>query len=148
VTPVAHKAERVVPFSAEQVFDVVANVNAYKEFLPFCQDSRILAISKSEREFDADVTVGIGFLTGTYRSRVITQRPHSIDIKAIHSSLFEFLVSSWRFANLDQGCKVSFNIQFKAASIVHAQALNKIFPDIANQQLKAFEQRCQELYRK
>jgi coenzyme Q-binding protein COQ10 len=146
-SPFVHSATRIVPFTSEQVFDVVANVDAYEEFLPFCQESRIVLRRKLGEDFEADVTIGFGMFSGTYRSRVLATRPSSIDIRAIHSSLFDFLESSWRFEDVaNSSSKVSFKIEFQASSILHAHALNKVFPDIADQQLKAFENRCWKLF--
>jgi coenzyme Q-binding protein COQ10 len=145
---ISHSAQKVVHFSPEKVFDVVADVNSYKEFLPFCMDSTITSVNR-ESAFEADLTVGFGVLSGSYSSIVKLKRPHSIVIKAVRSSLFEFLESHWQFDGVSthqEMCKVSFQINLKAASFFHTQTLSKIFPEIANKQLIAFEKRCMALY--
>eukprot|EP00475_Leptophrys_vorax_P019681 TRINITY_DN26989_c0_g2_i1.p1 TRINITY_DN26989_c0_g2~~TRINITY_DN26989_c0_g2_i1.p1 ORF type:complete len:208 (-),score=30.49 TRINITY_DN26989_c0_g2_i1:77-670(-) len=149
VQPVSHSVQRVLPFTSEQVFDIVADVDHYKEFLPFCKDSKVVK-KISQTSFEADVTVGFGVFVGKYRSRVNLSRPDRIEVKAIDNALFEFLDSFWRFEMVensrgDSGCRVSFKINFKASSPLHAQALNFLFSEIAEQQLKAFEKRCHKL---
>jgi ribosome-associated toxin RatA of RatAB toxin-antitoxin module len=149
IQPVVHSVQRVIPFTSEQVFDVVADVDNYKQFLPFCQSSKVVR-RISPTQFEADVTVGFGVFIGKYRSRVTLNRPQQITVKAIDSDLFEFLDSTWRFEDVrnargDTGCKISFRINFKASSPIHAQALNFLFSEIAEQQLKAFEKRCHQL---
>lgn len=145
---ISHSAQKIVHFSPEKIFDVVADVNSYKEFLPFCIDSKITSGNR-ESGFEADLTVGFGALSGSYSSIVKLKRPHTIIIKAVRSSLFEFLESHWQFDGVSaqqEMCKVSFQINLKAASFIHTQALSKVFPEMANKQLIAFEKRCMTLY--
>lgn len=146
---VNHSITRNLPFSARQVFDVVSDVDKYAEFLPFCQQTRVIRRLSGEK-FEADMTIGFRIFTETYRSLVVLEPCRRIKISAIDSNLFEYLHSIWNFADLateKSSCKVEFSVEFKVASPVHSQAVKFFFADIAERQLVAFEKRCKEVYR-
>ncbi|KAL0591975.1 hypothetical protein ABG067_000628 [Albugo candida] len=69
----SHSETKVVPFSADEMFDVVADVNSYKEFLPFCVESRILR-KPNENVMEAMLRIGFKIFTEAYTSRVIMNR--------------------------------------------------------------------------
>ena len=101
----SHSETKVVPFSANEMFDVVADVNSYNEFLPFCVESRVLR-KPNENVMEAMLRIGFKIFTEAYTSRVImnrfecsiaiqaavlilSYRPHKINIKSLESPTFK-----------------------------------------------------------
>ncbi|KDO34498.1 hypothetical protein SPRG_00561 [Saprolegnia parasitica CBS 223.65] len=141
----SHTEKRVVPFSCREMYDVVANVDAYASFLPFCVSSRVVR-RPNDNVMEADLTVGFQIFTETYRSRVLMHAPHKILITSIESPTFKSIESEWSFREVSPtSCEVNFRVTFEVASILHSQALRLFFDDVARTQLNAFIGRTQKL---
>lgn len=141
---------QVVPFSAEEFYQVVADVDKYDEFVPFCTASRIVSkkLGSNPVEFDAELSVGFKLFTEKYISRVTAIPPSSIDVCAIKSPTFKHLRSSWKFyPRGENSCQVHFKLDFAVKSMLHAQAMNMFLHEVAQYQIKAFQKRCQKVYR-
>ena len=94
---------RVLPYSREQMFDLVADVGRYKEFLPWVVATRVR--SDSETEMTADMVVGFKNLRESFTSRVSKQRPEMIDVQYVDGPLRD-LDNRWHFEPLPNGgCK-------------------------------------------
>ena len=78
-----HTEQRNLPYTPEQLFDLVADVKRYSEFLPWVAAVRVR--SNSETETVADLVVGFRALKETFTSKVIKRRPHEIEIRAAHA---------------------------------------------------------------
>lgn len=138
-----------MPYSAEQFFNVVHDVDRYHEFVPFCTQSKVITkqSDKNPSVYDAELTVGFRLFTEKYVSRVTANRPHSIDVCAIQSPTFKHLRSNWKFQqNQDGTCTVVFRLDFAVKSILHAQAMDLFLQEVAQYQIKAFQNRCKSIY--
>ncbi|RHY28229.1 hypothetical protein DYB32_006123 [Aphanomyces invadans] len=134
-----HREKKIVPFTCQAMFDVVANVDAYVSFLPFCVSSRVVS-RPSTNVMEADLTVGFQIFTESYRSRVELESPHRIFIKSIHSPTFKS-IERYFFQTLivsETSCEVNFRVSFEVGSILHAHAMRLFFDDVARVQLNAF----------
>lgn len=137
--------ERKVPFAAENIFDVVADVGKYDTFLPFCTKSRVVK-QTGDHSLEADLEIGFRIFTESYRSLVTLERPYMITARATQSYLFKELQSTWKFHQLHETCtEVTFEIDFEVSSSIHAHAVQLFFTDIASRQLQAFERRCKDV---
>lgn len=140
-----YQETKLVHCSAEEMFAVVANVNAYSEFLPFCLASRVTTANEHATICDAELTIGFKIFTETYTSRISLDKPHSILIKSIRSPTFSRIDSQWTFTpggpKPDEMCVVHFQIDFQVSSVVHAQAIRLFFNDVVQAQMSAFIQR-------
>ncbi|KAI8089137.1 uncharacterized protein BX664DRAFT_332277 [Halteromyces radiatus] len=142
-------------FSQQQVYDVVANVDNYYQFIPFCNHSRVYS-SKSHQQdqiiMQAELGVGFKLFEEKYMSTVTCQQPHMVKAVSADASLFKELVTTWQFhphASLSNGqprCMVDFNISFEFASPLHAQASNVFFDQVSQMMMKAFIDRCHQVY--
>ncbi|RHY59789.1 hypothetical protein DYB26_004291 [Aphanomyces astaci] len=133
-----HREKKVVPFPCQAMFDVVANVDEYVTFLPFCVTSRVVS-RPSSNSMEADLTVGFQIFTETYRSRVVLESPRRILIKSINSPTFKSIESEWTFRPVSTtSCEVNFRVSFEVGSILHAHAMRLFFDDVARVQLNAF----------
>ncbi|GLD94084.1 hypothetical protein PINS_up002695 [Pythium insidiosum] len=142
----SHRETKVVPFSPEEMYDVVADVDKYHEFLPFCVDSRVLR-RPNDNVMEAVLRIGFKVFTEAYTSRVIMKRPEKIVIRSIESPTFKRIESEWHFRRLPtpNTCEVDFRVTFEVASFLHANAIQLFFDDVAVTQLNAFIGRTAKL---
>jgi coenzyme Q-binding protein COQ10 len=133
-----------LPYAPEQLFDLVADIEKYPEFLPWCLAARVL--SKSEREVVADLSVGYKFLRETFRSRVHLTPKVRIDVEYINGP-FHSLSNHWSFKEAsDFGTNIDFFIDFQFRNTLFQSATQRIFENVFDEMLHSFEKRAQQLY--
>ena len=140
--------KETVPFSADQLFAVIADVDAYAKFLPFCTASRVVGRHGPE-SFDAEL--GIGFLAfdERYVSRVTLERPRAVSAVATNSGPFAHCRTAWRLRDADAdapGCELDFRLSMQMRTLLHDQALRRVIDRVVDQQVAAFRSRCEALY--
>ena len=147
---------KTVQHSAGKLFAVVADVDKYEEFVPFCARSRVVR-RHTESHFEAELEIGFRLFNEKYLSDVKLVDGESVTAEAITggepggsrgSGLFERLVSTWKFTpgSHPNECVVNFDIDFRVGSVVHAQAVGLFFEEVSRMQINAFEERCNRLY--
>lgn len=142
-----HSETRTVPYTADLMFQVVADVEQYPKFLPWCVALRVLSREqvKSREVLSAEMAVGYGALREKYTSRVILDRAlRTIDV-AQTSGPFRQLENHWRFTPLAEGCRVDFSLAYefrnRVLNAVAGAAFGKVYVKMAD----AFEARAKEL---
>ncbi len=139
-----HTEQRTLPYSPEQVFDLVADVKSYQEFLPWVAAVRVR--SNSDTDMVADLVVGFRALKETFTSKVIKRRPHEIEIDYIEGPL-KYLHNSWRFRSDGQGGTiVDFCVDFAFRSRIFETLAGQMFDRALRRMIGAFEERADELY--
>ncbi len=139
-----HTEQRTLPYSPEQVFDLVADVKSYQEFLPWVAAVRVR--SNSETDMIADLVVGFRALKETFTSKVIKRRPHEIEIDYIEGPL-KYLHNSWRFRPDGQGGTiVDFCVDFAFKSRIFEALAGQMFDRALRRMIGAFEERAHALY--
>jgi len=135
---------RTLPYSAEQMFDLVADVKRYSQFLPWVIATRIR--SDSETEMVADMVVGFKSLRESFTSRVSKKRPHEIAVHYIDGPLSD-LDNVWTFRAIDETtCEVDFAVDFQFKNRVFQAMAGQYFDRAFRKMVAAFEQRAAELY--
>jgi coenzyme Q-binding protein COQ10 len=135
---------KILPFSKKQLFDLVIDVDAYKEFLPNCHDS--IVISRSEDLIIADLTLEFSHFRETYRSVVQFEPNNFITTKAM-SGPFKYLHSHWKFEEYSVSeTFISFSIDFELKMSLFTMIINMVLEDSARKMLAAFEKRAREVY--
>jgi coenzyme Q-binding protein COQ10 len=144
----SHTESRIVPYSADLMFAIVADVERYPEFVPWCVGLRIL---KREGVGPRDVMlcetiVGFRGLREKYTSRVTAiAREHRVDVEQV-SGVFRKLTTHWRFAPIDEkSCRVDFAIDFEFKSRVLGAVAGAAFGLVVTQMTNAFEDRAKKL---
>ena len=133
-----------LPYSAEQMYDLVADVARYPEFLPWVVATRIR--SDSETEMTADMLVGFKAIREKFTSRVTKDRPNSITVHYVDGPLRD-LDNRWHFRPLgDGGCEVDFCVDFTFRSSVFEALAGQYFDRAFRKMVSAFEERANELY--
>jgi len=133
-----------LPYTPEQLYDLVADIEKYPEFLPWCGAVRIL--SQSETELLADLSVGYKFFRETFRSRVHLTPKTRIDVEYINGP-FHYLNNHWVFKKrADSGTDIDFFIDFEFKSKLFQSATQMVFEAAFDRMLDAFEVRAREVY--
>lgn len=139
-----HSETRRLEWRAAQMFDLVADVARYGEFLPWVSAVRIR--SDNEHEMMADLIVGFKGLRENFTSRVLKTRPSSIRVDYVDGPL-KFLRNEWRFADLHEGgCTIDFSVDFAFKSKIFEALAGQVFERALNKMTDAFVARAQALY--
>lgn len=140
--PGSHEIRRL-PYSAEQMFDLVADVGRYAEFLPWVVATRIK--SDSESEMIADMLVGFNALREKFTSRVIKDRPNRIEVIYIDGPMRD-LDNVWHFRPTEDGCEIDFRVEFTFRNAVFEALAGQYFDRAFRKMVNAFEERANTLY--
>ncbi len=140
-----HGEQRHLPYSQKQLFDLVAAVERYPEFLPWCSAARITR--RDGQTFHADLVVRFKVFQERFVSRV-TLHPHAlIDVEYINGP-FRYLNNHWRFIEAeDGGCVIDFYVDFEFRSRVLQKLIGLLFNEAVSRMVGAFEARARQLYR-
>ena len=139
-----HSETKYLPYSPEQMFDLVADVARYDEFLPWVSAVRVR--SASETEIVADLIVGFNAFKERFTSRVTKTRPSAITVDYIEGPL-KYLKNEWRFdAAPEGGTNVCFSVDFAFRSRLFETLAGAMFDRALRRMTGAFELRAAALY--
>jgi coenzyme Q-binding protein COQ10 len=145
------RTTRRLPFTPRQMFDLVADVERYPEFLPLCE---ALTVRCREREGDldvliADMTVGYKAIRETFTSRVRLD-PAGCEVATVGAAgamgPFSRLENRWRFAPAPGGCEVDFFIAYEFRSTLLQMLVGSLFDRVFRRYTRAFEERAEAVY--
>jgi coenzyme Q-binding protein COQ10 len=140
-----HAEQRVLPYTPEQLFALVADVERYPEFLPWCVAARV-----RERKPDlivADLVIGFSMFRERFTSRVRLDPPHRIDV-AYSEGPFRYLNNHWIFEKVPGGCRIDFFVDFEFKSKILQRVIEVLFGEAVRRMVSAFENRARQLYGK
>lgn len=142
-----YEEKRVMGYSPEQLFDVVAAVDLYHGFVPWCQRSEIIK-QYPDGSFDAELEIGFKFLVESYISHVELSRPKSIKTTAKDSTLFDHLINVWEFnpGPVPGTCDLHFLVDFKFQSPLYRQVASMFFKEVVSRLVGSFSDRCRLIY--
>jgi coenzyme Q-binding protein COQ10 len=138
-----HAEKKVLRYTPEQLFDIVADVRRYPEFLPWCVGARVL--SRSETELTADLTIGFKVFRETFRSQVTLERPGHIHVRYLNGP-FRYLNNHWRFTPVQGGTEVDFFVDFEFNSRLLQALIGTVFNEAVRVMVRAFERRAMALH--
>ena len=140
----AHTQERVVSYTPEQMFDVVADIESYPQFLPWCVGAKTR--NGGDNVIFADMVIGFKMFRERFTTRDVLERPNSIEI-AHHRGPFKHLDSRWTFqADGDGRCRVGFSIDFEFRSLFFDRMMGVVFHEAVRYMVSAFERRARAVY--
>ena len=140
----SHAEKKVLPHTPEQMFDMVADVTAYPDFLPWCIATRIQSLD--EKHLVADMVIGFKMFREQFTSRVTLVRPGSIQVE-YENGPFKYLKNRWIFESEGDGnCLVDFSVEFEFRSHILDMAIGKVFTEAVRRMVSAFEKRADTLY--
>ncbi|HEX2804287.1 MAG TPA: type II toxin-antitoxin system RatA family toxin [Sphingomicrobium sp.] len=139
-----HSETRHLPYTPEQLFDMVADVASYDEFLPWVVAVRIR--SSSETETVADLIVGFSAFKERFTSRVVKERPDRICVDYVEGPL-KYLHNEWTFERAaDGGTNLHFSVDFAFRSRLFEALAGQMFDRALRRMTGAFERRAATLY--
>lgn len=139
-----HHENLILPYKPEQLFDLVADVGRYPEFLPWCKGARIL--EKNEDEIKADLIIGYKMFQEKFTSIVTLDRPSRISVRYMSGPL-SHLSNEWHFKpHGKDSCILSFQVDFDFRSPLLKAAMEMFFDKALSKMVAAFEARAKELY--
>ena len=139
-----HAERRAMPYTPEQMFDLVAGVDQYPEFLPWCLASRIT--KREGNVFYADLVIGYKMVREKFGSRVTALRPDHIHVEYL-SGPMKHLSNHWRFLPQPDGtCIIDFYVDFEFKNPVLQKLIAVFFEEAVKRMVGAFEARAKALY--
>lgn len=144
-----HCQETRLDYSVQQLFEMVADVSAYQEFLPWCAASRIL--KRESNRFTAELVIRFKGFRSSYTSRVTLHPPRKegdtarILVELVEGP-FEYLTNCWEFYPEDGGCRVAFELDFRFASPLLERMIGGMYHRAVEKMVEAFSARAAELY--
>jgi coenzyme Q-binding protein COQ10 len=140
-----HSERRNLPYSPDQLFDLVADVQHYQEFLPWVAAVRVR--SNSETLMIADLVVGFKSIKETFTSQVTKQRPRMITVEYVEGPL-KYLKNDWEFEPDGRGgTNLCFCVDFAFKSRLFETLAGQMFDRALRRMIAAFETRAHQLYR-
>lgn len=138
-----HSERRFLPYTPEQLFDLVADVGSYAEFLPWVVATRVK--SSSDAAMIADIVVGFSMFREKFTSRVVLERPLHIHIDYLNGPL-KFLYNDWRFKAVEGGSEVHFHVDFAFRQPLLNTLAGSYFEEAFRRMVSAFEKRAAIVY--
>lgn len=138
-----HAEQKLVPYRAEQLFDLVADVGRYPEFLPWCVGAQVR--TRTETELLADLVIGFGPFREGFTSRVALRRPELIRVR-YENGPFRYLTNQWRFTAAPRGCRVDFFVDFEFRNRILTAAIGVVFNEAVRRMVHAFVKRARDVY--
>jgi coenzyme Q-binding protein COQ10 len=139
----AHNETRILPYTPEQMFDLVADIRDYPNFLPWVIALRVRRDDATDAL--ADMIVGFKGLRETFTSRISKQRPDHIHVDYVDGPL-KHLRNEWRFRPDPAGCAVDFSVDFAFKSRIFEKLAGKVFDTALRRMIGAFETRAAQRY--
>jgi coenzyme Q-binding protein COQ10 len=144
-----HSETRHLPYSAQQMYDLVADVARYPEFLPWCAAARIRStrdIPDNGTVMAADLVISFKVFRERFGSRVtLWPDVYKIDTEYLDGP-FRYMKSNWAFADAPGGCEVTFFVDFEFKNAVLQGIIGVVFNEAMQRIVRAFERRAAELY--
>ena len=143
-----HHESRSLPYSARQMYDLVADVARYPEFLPWTAAARIRARSAIDggEVVEADLVISFKVFRERFGSRVTLLPDQGRILTEYIDGPFKHLKSVWHFADRTGGCDVTFDVDFEFRNAILAGVIGLVFNEAMSRVVRAFEARAKNLY--
>ena len=143
-----YEQQKIVPYSARQLYALVADVGKYPKFLPWCVGARVR--SHVNNLMIADLTIGFGPFRESFTSRVTLQPgsgegPCAIRVE-YENGPFKYLQNRWDFVPNPDGCLVEFFVDFEFRNLILQKAIGAVFTEAVHRMVNAFLRRAEAVY--
>ena len=139
-----HAEKKLLPYTREQLFDLVSDIERYPEFLPWCVGARIR--ERRDNEILGDLLIGYKMVRERFTSRVVLSAPDRIDV-SYSEGPFKYLNNHWLFLPQGDGqCLIDFYADFEFRSKMLQKIMEMFFNEAVKRMVGAFEARAHQLY--
>lgn len=140
----SHQEKRILPYTAEQLFDLVMDIESYPEFLPWCIGARVN--SRDRNDLTADVIIGYKMFRERFSSRVHFVKDKKIEVEYLKGPM-RHLQNKWVFKDVKGGqCEVDFYVDFSLSSKLFESLVDQFFQLALAKMIDAFEKRAAAVY--
>lgn len=143
-----HSETRVLPYSAQQMYDLVADVAQYPELLPWCAAARVRPVTRKDEAEVMSVDLVISFRVFSERfGSQVTLWPRDMTIETEYlDGPFKHMNSAWAFRDVEGGCEVDFAVDFELRNAILEKVIGLVFYQAMRRIVSAFESRAAALY--
>ncbi|MDE2166597.1 MAG: type II toxin-antitoxin system RatA family toxin [Alphaproteobacteria bacterium] len=138
-----HAEQKFLPYAPERLFDLVADIERYPEFLPWCVGARIR--ERHDNLILGDLLIGWRMVRERFTSRVHLHRPDRIDVEYAEGP-FKYLENHWQFIPRNGGTLIDFHVDFEFRSHILSGIIDTVFTEAVKRMVAAFEKRARQLY--
>ena len=144
----SHAEIKYLPYKAKEMFDLVADISAYPEFLPWCAAARVRKeMQKGEvKQIEADLVISFKVFREKFGSRVLLDTSNYVIETDYIDGPFRYMHSVWSFENCEEGCEVKFDVNFEFKNAMLQSIIGLVFNDAMHRIVRAFERRASDLY--
>ena len=144
----SHAETKYLPYTAKEMFDLVADISSYPEFLPWCAAARVRKeVQKGEvKQVDADLVISFKVFREKFGSRVLLDVSNYIIETDYIDGPFSYMHSVWSFEDCKEGCEVKFDVNFEFKNAILQSIIGLVFNDAMQRIVRAFERRASYLY--
>ena len=144
----SHAEIKYLPYTAKEMFDLVADISAYPEFLPWCAAARVRKeLQKGEvKQIEADLVISFKVFREKFGSRVLLDTSNYVIETDYIDGPFRYMHSVWSFENCEDGCEVKFDVDFEFKNAMLQSIIGLVFNDAMQTIVRAFERRASDLY--
>jgi coenzyme Q-binding protein COQ10 len=139
-----HAEHKLLSYTPEQLFDVVADVKNYPSFIPWCRGAHVR--ESGDKLIVAELEIGFGPFRESFTSHVDLDRPREVMVRAVAGAL-EHLSNHWVFTPAGNATRVDFAVDFQFKSHLLDHVANGMFHEASVRMMGAFEERAHRLYR-
>ena len=143
-----HSETKLLPYTAQQMYDLVADVAKYPQFLPWCAAARVKGVTPGAEcvVMQAEMVISFKVFREKFASRVtLWSDARKIDSEYIDGP-FKYMRSTWAFREAEGGCEVDFFVDFEFRNAILQSVIGLVFNDAMQRIVRAFERRAAELY--
>lgn len=141
-----HAERRVIRHSPQELYDLIADVRSYPQFLPWCMAARIR--HEDQYVLSADLIIGFQMFRERFTSHV-DLGPEQLEINVKYAEgPFKYLTNKWRFLPHPDGCEIDFYVDFEFNSRLLQSVIETLFTEAVRRMVEAFEDRADDLYGK
>ena len=143
-----HNEKKKLSYTAQQMYNLVADVASYPEFLPWCAAARVKSVLPKDNTqvISADLVISFKVFRERFESRVVLNNDELfIDTEYVDGP-FKHMVSTWKFEDLQDGCTITFFVDFEFKNMILQSIIGLVFNEAMQQIVRAFESRADVLY--
>jgi len=138
-----HAEKRYLPHRPADLYGLVADIEKYPEFLPWCVAIRVR--NRHENTVTADMVIGFKMFRESFSTRVTLSPPNRIDVEYLNGP-FKYLNNHWVFEDGDDGgCVIDFYVDFEFRSKLLQKAIGVVFNEAVIKMIDAFEKRANKM---